>query len=555
VTWPPSRSGAILGGMDANQPNRSLADDLKHLPHDALIARILELENRNHQLAQRIYQLEEQFRLAQSKRFAPGSEKLKDCVFDEAEQMAAASGDGNDPDAPFSLPETALPQADEPAPRKRGRKPLPAHLPRTRIEYDLSEEQKVCPCCQNALHRIGEEVSEQLHIEVKASVLQHARFKYACRHCERNAERTPVITAPMPAQPLPGSNASAALIATVTTGKYVDGTPLYRMEDALARADIPVGRGTLANWIIRPAQLHYSRLYEALRRTLLSQPLIHGDETTVQVLKEEGKTAQSKSYMWTYRSEEDCEQPVVLFDYQPGRGQEYPQAFLADYKGMLMTDGYSAWRTLDGVTHFGCLAHARRMYVDAHKGQNKPGGRARQALEYFKALYQVETLARGDLPEGETRPDFTYRLRQQHSVPLLDAFKAWLDEHEPLVLPESLLGKAIAYTRNQWEYLRRYVDDGRAPIDNNVLERDIRPFATARRAWLFSDTVAGAKASAMVYSLMLTCRACNVEPYAYLLHVLTELPQRAPDADISDLLPFNFARRQTATPPPARATD
>jgi transposase len=160
VTWPPSRSGAILGGMDANQPNRSLADDLKHLPHDALIARILELENRNHQLAQRIYQLEEQFRLAQSKRFAPGSEKLKDCVFDEAEQMAAAaSGDGNDPDAPFSLPETALPQADEPAPRKRGRKPLPAHLPRTRIEYDLSEEQKVCPCCQNALHRIGEEKS------------------------------------------------------------------------------------------------------------------------------------------------------------------------------------------------------------------------------------------------------------------------------------------------------------------------------------------------------------------------------------------------------------
>lgn len=507
--------------------------------------RVAEGEARIAELAERIKVLEEQFRLAQSKRFAPSSEKLKDRVFDEAEQMAgAALADDDDVGDTFALPDTGLPQVAAPAVGQRGRRPLPAELPRQRIEYDLPENQRHCPCCNNAMHRMGEEISEQLHIEVKASVLQHVRFKYACRHCERHAERTPVITAPMPAQPLPGSNASAAMIATVTTGKYVDGTPLYRMEDALARANIPVGRGTLANWIIRPAQLHYSRLYEALRQTLLSQPLVHGDETTVQVLKEPGKTAQSKSYMWTYRSAENCDEPVVLFDYQPGRGQEYPQAFLAGYEGMLMTDGYSAWRTLEGPTHFGCLAHARRAFVDALKGQKKPGGRAAHALEYFKALYQVETLAKADLPEGQTRIDYTYCLRQQHSVPPLTAFKAWLDEQAPQVLPESLLGKAIACTRNQWAYLCRYVTDGRAPIDNNVCERDIRPFCTGRKSWLFSDTVAGAKASAMVYSLMLICRACGVEPYAYLLHVLTKLPQRAPDADISDLLPFNFNQQK-----------
>lgn len=178
--------------------------------------------------------------------------------------------------------------------------------------------------------------------------------------------------------------------------------------------------------------------------------------------------------MWAYRSAEECACPVVLFDYQPGRGQEYPQAFLAGWHGMLISDDYAAWRTLDGPTHFGCLAHARRMFVDAIKAQ-------------------------------------------------------------------SLLGKAIAYTRNQWQYLSRYVSDGRAPVDNNVIERDIRPFCTGRKSWLFSDSVAGAKASAMVYSLMLTCRACGVEPYAYLLHVLTELPQRAPEADITDLLPFRYA--------------
>ena len=528
-------------------------DDFSRLP-PAAQAYIRELEARNRQLGERIAQLEEQFRLAQSKRFAPSSEKLRDRVFDEAEQIAAAEPDDEHADGAedtFALPDTGLPDPTAPARGRRGRKPLPAHLPRQRIEYDLPEDQKVCPCCAHALHRMGEDVSEQLHIEVKASVLQHVRFKYACRYCERHAERTPVITAPMPAQPLPGSNASAAMIATVTAGKYVDGTPLYRMAHALARADIEVGRGTLANWIIRPAELHYSRLYEALRRTLLSQPLIHGDETTVQVLKEPGKAAQSMSYMWVYRSAEDCPEPVVLFDYQPGRGQEHPQAFLAGYEGLLMTDGYAAWRTLEGPTHFGCLAHARRAFVDALKGMKKPGGRAAQALEYFKALYQVETLAKADLPEGETRAAHTYRLRQEHSVPLLTSLKAWLDEQAPQVLPESLLGKAISYTRNQWVYLSRYVTDGRAPVDNNVIERDIRPFCTGRKAWLFADTIAGAKASAMIYSLMLTCRACNVEPYAYLLNVLTELPQRAADADVSDLLPFNFARREAATPPPA----
>ena len=508
----------------------------------------LELQSQNRQLAQRIEQLEEQFRLAQIKRFAPSSEKLKDRVLDEAEQIAATEpAEDHSEKSRFALPDTGLPEEETPAHKKRGRKPLPAELPRTRIEYDLSDEQKVCPCCQTAMHRMGEETSEQLHIEVKASVLQHVRFKYACRHCERNAERTPIVTAPMPAQPLPGSNASPAMIATVMTGKYADGTPLYRMEDALARSNITVGRGTLANWIIKPAETHLTRLYEAMRETLLSQQLIHGDETTVQVLKEPGKTAQSTSYMWVYRSAQDSEQPVVLFEYQPGRHHVHPQAFLAGYQGMLMSDGYSAWRMLEGVTHFGCAAHARRKFDEANKAQKKPGGRPLQALAFFKSLYQIEALAQGQLPERQTRADYTYRLRQEHSLPLLKAFKTWLDEQATKALPESLIGKAISYTRNQWEYLSRYVEDGRAPIDNNILERDIRPFTTGRKSWLFSDTVAGAKASAVIYSLLLTCRACGIEPYAYLRQVLTELPQRPSGADISDLLPFNFARQQRVT--------
>ena len=524
---------------DARPP--SAEDDLKQLSPDELIARILELQSNNQQLAQRIGQLEELFRLAQLKRFAPGSEKLKDRVFDEAEQIAATEPGDDDSDDAFALPDTGLPELDKPDRGKRGRKPLPAELPRRRIEYDLPDEQKICACCQNTLHRMGEQTSEQLHIEIKALVLQHVRFKYACRHCERNAERTPMVIAPMPVQPLPGSSASAAMIATVTTGKYVDGTPLYRMEHVLARAGIAVSRGTLANWIIRPAEMHYSRLYEAMRQTLLSQPLIHGDETTVQVLKEEGKTPQSTSYMWTYRSAGDSEQPVVLFDYQPGRGQQYPQAFLAGYEGMLMTDGYSAWRTLKGATHFGCIAHSRRLFVEAHKGQKKKtGGRALQALEYFKALYQVETLARAKPPDGETQAHYTYRLRRQHSVPLLEAFKAWLDTQALQVLPESLLGKAISYTRNQWKYLSRYVIDGRAPVDNNILERDIRPFALGRKNFLHFGSDSGGERGAAIYTLVATAKLNGLDPEAYLRHVLSRIADH-PVNQVGELLPWAVA--------------
>ena len=511
-------------------------------------AEIAALKAENEELTQRVAHLEEQLRLERLHRYAPKSEKLKDRIFNEAEQACAEEGEEDDLE-PAVVPDTGRPEGETPAPKKRGgRKPLPADLPRQRIEHDLPEDRKACPCCRNRMHRMGENVTEQLHIEVKATVLQHVRFKYACRHCERTALNTPIVIAPMPAQPLPGSVATASTLALVLANKYVDGTPLYRLADALARANVSIGRGALANWVIRSSELHLQRVYDALKQKLRSQPLIHGDETWVKVLKEDGRDAQTKSYMWAYRSGQDSTQPVVLFDYQPGRGQEHPQAFLASWGGLLMSDGYDAWRTLSGVTHLGCMAHARRKFTDALKAMRKPGGLPLQALKFFEALYEVERLAR-QAPAGETRADSTLQMRQQHSAPVLAAFRKWLDDQAPNVLPESLTGKAIAYARNQWDYLARYANDGLAPIDNNVLERDIRPFVTGRKNWLFSDTVAGAKASAVIYSLVLTCRACDVEPYAWLCHVLAELPQRPPDADIEDLLPFNFAKRAEAINP------
>lgn len=222
---------------------------------------------------------------------------------------------------------------------------------------------------------------------------------------------------------------------------------------------------------------------------LATQPLIHGDETTVQVLKEDGKDATSISYMWAYRSGMDSDKPVVLLDYQPGRGQIYPQTFLGAYSGILMTDGYAAWRSLEDATHLGCLAHARRRFVEAASARPKSGGAPDQALRFFERLYQIERQAREEtLRDGETRPECIHRFRQKHSLPVLNALKDWLDAIKPKILPDSKLGDAVSYSLNQWAYLSRYIEDGRMPIDNNLLERDIRIFATGRKSWLFCDT-------------------------------------------------------------------
>lgn len=510
---------------------------------EELTVRIAALQAQNRQLAERVVKLEEELALARLHRFAPKSEKHIDRLFNEAEQAADEDdADSEDGDV-VVLPDTGLPASEGATGKKRGRKALPENLPRERVEYDLADDQKVCPCCAGRMHRMGETVTEQLHIEVKAKVLQNVRFKYACRHCDRTGINTPVVTAPMPTQPLPGSIATASTLAFALVHKYVDGTPLYRLAQAFERAGVPVSRGALGHWVIGSSEKHLSRIYDALKLRLRSQPLIHGDETTVQVLKEKNREAASTSYMWAYRSGEDSDEPIVLLDYQPGRGQIHPQTFLGDYRGILMSDGYTAWRTLAGATHLGCMAHSRRRFVDALKARKKGGGPPEQALRFFEQLYRVERQARNEKPDkGETQASCIRRFRQQHSVPILNALKLWLDQIAPKVLPDSKLGDAVSYTLNQWGYLTRYTGDGSMPIDNNLLERDIRIFATGRKSWLFSDTVDGARASAIVYSLVLTCRACGVEPLAWLRHVLAELPQRPQNAAIDDLMPFNFVK-------------
>lgn len=474
---------------------------------DTQAEEVVELENKMQLLL-------EQLNLSNSKRFSAKSEKEPKGTFNEAEQQNA-------------LPKSA------PKHHKKGRKPLPAELEREVYQHTLNAP--YCECCNEPLHECGTEVSEELKIiPQKVSVVRHERTKYACRQCEKTQTSSKIITAPRPANMIPKSIGSPEAFAAVVTAKYVDALPLYRQVEILKRSDIDLSRGTLANWCVQLGN-KVNVIVEAMKAHLLNEKLICADETTVQVLREQDRSAQSKSYMWVYRSGEFVKQPMVIYDYQPSRAGQCVKDFLGNYSGYLLTDGYQAYNGLDNVSQAGCLAHVRRKFTDAQKAQpKKKSGRVEKAINFIAKLYGIEQEAKG-LCAIERQ-----QLRQQKSKPILDKFHEWLLESQEKVLPKSQLGGAINYTVNQWPKLLTYLEDGDISIDNNVTERDIRPFTTGRKNWMFSTSVEGATASANLYSLVMTCRANNINAYYYFAHLFKVLPTRSLQDDLTDLMPWNL---------------
>ncbi len=484
--------------------------------HDEVVAR-------NAQLQSKVVTLQEQLNLALARRYAASSEKIAPDqirLFDEAEAEAQAE----------PVEEVAI-TVPEHTRRKRGRRKLPESLPRIDVIHALTDAERTCPHDGNALTEIGEVTSEQLDIvPAKIQVIRHIRKQYACTcgHC--------IKTAPLPAQPIPKSLASPGLLAHITVSKYQDALPLYRQATILKRIGVELPRATLANWMIQAGHL-IQPLINLLRDRLLAYDILQMDETPVQVLKEPGKTAQSKSYLWVQRGGPP-DQPVVLYDYDPGRGAGVPKRLLGDFTGYLQTDGYDGYNAVvqtNGLTHVGCMAHARRKFSEAVKAQgktrNKKKGKAHHGLALIQKLYRVEKQARTLTPEDR------YGHRQRHARPILDALRAWLDDALPQVPPTSATGKALNYLHNEWYKLIRYLDDGRLEIDNNGAENAIRPFVVGRKNWLFSHSVKGVKASANLYSLIETVKANGLEPYAYLRRMFTELPQADSVEAIEALLP------------------
>jgi hypothetical protein len=340
----------------------------------------------------------------------------------------------------------------------------------------------------------------------------------------------------MPPQPLPKSNASPGLLAMLLTVKYVDGLPLARFEKVLARHDVTVPRQTLARWVIG-ASAALQPLHNLMRDVLFDAPFIHMDETVVQVLKEKGKSPTSQSYMWVQTGGPPG-RSVVIYDYDPTRCGEVPARLLLGYQGYLMTDGYEGYNKFaktDGVEHLVCWAHVRRKFVDAVKMQPKgTHGHADHAVAMIGKLYAIEK------EHKNSTDDVRYAARQERSNPALDELRDWMEKMLPMVPPKSALGTALSYMRSYWDKLVRFTERGDLPIDNNRCENAIRPFVVGRKAWLFSDTPAGASASAIIYSLVETAKANGVEPYTWLRHVLEHLPAAKTADEMDKLLPWNF---------------
>jgi transposase len=462
-------------------------------------------------LSDELRTLREYIRLLKHQRFGRKSEQISDeqiRLFNEAETTShdTVAGEGAD-DSVFVEAHTR---------KKRGRKPLPDWIPRIEILHDLPDDEKVCARDGTALERIGEEVCEQLEfIPAQLRVLRHVRPKYACKTC-----RTGIHTAPMPPQPIPKSLASPTLLAHIAVSKYADGLPLYRQETMFRRLGIDLPRASLANWMVKTGEL-VQPLLNLLRDDLLASGFVQCDETRYQVLKEPG---------------------MVLYDYDASRSAEVPKRLLAGFEGFLQTDGYEGYGAIGrepGITHVGCWAHARRKFDEALKAQ-KNSAKKKRSLKESKALQGqafIQKLYKIERQIQEKPPDEVHRIRQERSRPVMEKLRSWLTETIPRVPPQSLTGKALAYLDGQWPKLIRVLEDSRLPLDTNRVENAIRPFVVGRKNWLFADTVRGAQASANLYSLIETAKVNGLEPFAYLRHVLTELPGATTLDEVEVLLP------------------
>lgn len=521
-----AQNAALQAELNSSQAELSNSQaELIH--HQSEVAR---LKSERDQLEAELALAWEQIRAFIHDRWMPSSEKetadVQPGLFDEAEQLVESDQ---------AESEATIESSSTPEKKKRGsRAPLPKELPRKTVIIDLADDEKICPRDGAALVCIGKDISERLCIiPMQIFVEQIILKKYACPVCEDG-----VKTAAVPPQLIPKSNASPSLLAYLVVAKYMDGLPLYRLEQIFQkRMGVDLPRTTQARWMLQVSEAIQPLMDQMKIHLLQNSELIHMDETTLQVNREEGRLPHNKSYMWVQKGGPP-EQPVVFFNYDSGRSGRVAQALLGDYSGILVTDGYEAYTAVaqkNQITHAGCWVHARRKFIEAQKAQPKgKTGKADWIISQIKQLYAIERQAK----ENSFSSEQHLEKRQTESQPIINAIKNWLDKSLRHTLPKGKLGTALTYLHNQWNHLILFLQDSRIPLDNNAAENAIRPFVIGRKNWLFSDTPRGAQASANLYSLIETAKANGIEPYSYLCRVFEELPKAKTEEDLKALLPW-----------------
>ena len=530
----PEQSQRLLDDLlSRNDELRRQAEDAQRRAEDAQrrideLQRILDATADDYgQLQEKYAELAETLALFRRYLFGPRHERFHDDpgqghLFDLHDTVLPIETAAN----PEPEPNTA-PPGDRTQPTRPKRRTSLDHLPHNRIEHDLPEAEKTCPCCGGLKHRIGEDLSRELEFTpAKLEVNVHVLPKYACPKC-----RDGVASPPVPPKPIPGGIAGPGLVAYILVGKFADHLPLYRLEDILTRHGVHLSRSTLCDWVRNAADL-LGPLADLQKTLVLQSPVLWTDDTHVLVLGGD-KPGSTKGRFWAYIG--DADHPYNVYDFTMSRARDGPATFLADYRGFLQADAYGGYDGIflgsDGqIVEVACWAHARRKF---HEARSNAPREANQVLEWIQQLYDVEDRA-VDLTAAERQ-----ELRQRESVPILDRIETYLDELSLRVLPKSALGKALTYARNQRAALRQYVSDGRLTIDNNISERTLRLQAIGRKNWEFLGSQEAGPRAAVLFTILAGAKRHRLEPWAYVRDVLLRLS--AGETDLEALLPDRWA--------------
>lgn len=454
--------------------------------------------------------------------------------------VKAAQAEAGEPvaDSEPSPPPAPAPSSAARPQSRPGRNPLPAHLPRIRDVRKVAPELRPCPLCGVERTCIGHETSEVLDFEPGRFVVHEiAREKLACRPCQET-----VVIAPPAAKLVDGGMCGPGLMAQVLVGKYQDHCPLYRQHQIYLRSGVELADSTLGSWVAAGAALLLPLAALVWKRALAS-PVIGADDTGIRVLDRDHEAGVKRGHLWMYLGYDEAGKPRwPAMRYTADWSKKGPGEFLDGFEGVLQGDGYKGWvslvlKELLGVILAGCMAHARRKLKEAMDAGSMS---AALAVQIIQKLYVIEAKAR----DQDLAPAARQALRQAEAVPLMAELRKWLDKHIDQVRPKSKLGMAVTYLENQWAVLQVYLSDGRVPIDNNLVENQMRPVGIGRKNFLFCGSDAGAERAAVVYTLLATCRIAGAEPWAYLRDVLPELARRGPDADVEDLLPHKWVERR-----------
>ena len=511
------------------------AEELKTLSKEEVVALLLQVQQQNALFM-------EQIATMQSQKFGRKTEKLEylgqeelEGFFNEAEAEAE-----KEPDEP-ETEEVSYTRTK----RKSGKlDEMLKDLPRREEYHELSDQELTEIFGENGWKRLPDDVYRKLEFHpATKEVVEHHVAVYAAKKEDR------IVRAPHPAELLVHSIATPSLVGAIMNAKYTNAMPLYRIGQEMDRCDVKIPVPTMASWVIRCTERYLYPIGERLRERLNRLPVVQADETVCKVSKD-GRPANAESRMFVYRSGEfEHEAVISLYDYQKTRKVEHITGFLDHFSGILVSDAYSGYhsvdRKCDGIWVANCWAHARRSFADAIKVMKGKGGPSKQAVKKsiaYQALERISSFYKLEDDWKDLSPEDRYNRRQEFSKPLVEAYFAWVKSVNPETVNSQKTRDGLRYSINQEKYLKVFLDYVDVPIDNSACERAIRPFCVGRSNWKLIDSIHGAQASATVYSIVETAKANHLKPYEYLKFLLTEMPKHMDDKDFSfldDLLPWS----------------